>query len=67
MGKIRHKLCTHSPSLEARKVSKQIGDWIAEGIEEGIKNPLFWFDEKGNLCKREITPQEKKENNNELS
>jgi hypothetical protein len=27
-------------------------------MEEGKKNPLFWFDEKGSICFRKHTPDE---------
>lgn len=59
MDWIREKLGVQSPSKVARENTVPI---ILEGFEEGIKkgkeNPRLWFDDAGNLCTREMTPDE---------
>ena len=57
---VRQKLGIRSPSIEIKKGLDSIDLQAAfeRGLEEGKKNPLFWFDEEGNFHTREYTPEE---------
>lgn len=39
-------------------IAEQIAEGFEAGIEDGKKNPLFWFDEKGVVHFREYTQEE---------
>lgn len=56
---IRKKLGVHSPSAALReKWEPLIMESFEKGLKEGKENPRFWFDEAGNFCTREMTPDE---------
>ena len=57
-GLVRSKLGVRQPSKIWMKEGENCLSWYRQGFEEGMKNPLLWIDDDGNLRCREFTQDE---------
>jgi hypothetical protein len=56
---LRKKLGVRSPSEERGKEYAQVAAAFQQGLEEGMKDPLFRINEDGSVTQlRELTPEE---------